>query len=419
MKCKTYCLFTFLLLLVHSSNAQWNKYQFRREISSNKKEWNKISVPEELFEKIKANGSDLRVMGITSKQDTLEIPYLFKSNSTIDPDEEHRFQLINPVSNSQGYFYTFELPQVEHINKIDLHFKQQNFDWKVKLEGSNNQTEWYTIVEEYRVMSIKNEHVNYLFSTLFFNRTKYRYYRLSIPAMEVKPELLSAKLISNHHSESAYVNRTLSSTKIHHDKALKRTIVSVDLKYKVPVSKLAFSVKNRADYYRPIIISYVSDSVRIKNRWNYFYTEVYRGTLSSLEKAIFKFDNCITGKIRIEILNGDNQFLNIDSLSVAGWEYIVIPRITEPANYFLLYGNKDAESPSYDLNYFEDKVPADLNELTLGEEVLNTLSMTPTLKNSILNKWWLWLVVGSIVLTMVVFTWRMINEKNKLTHDDV
>lgn len=409
----------FLVLHVLSSDAQWNRYQFRREISSNKNEWNKIRIKEEMFEKINPNGSDIRVMGITSQQDTIEIPYLFKINTIVDSTEELSFQLINQVSNLQGYFYTFELPVVRYMNKMELRFKQQNFDWKVKLEGSNNQSEWYTLLEEYRMMSIKNEHVNYLFSTLFFNRTKYRYYRLSIPAMDQKPELLSAKLISNHRSEGAYVNRTLSSTKIHHDKTHKRTIVSVDLKYKVPISKIAFSVKNSIDYYRPLIISYVSDSVRIKNRWNYFYTEVYRGTLSSLEKASFQFETCIAKKMRIEILNGDNQVLTLDSFSLAGFEYHVISRLTLSANYFLLYGNKEAQSPSYDLNYFEDKVPAELEELTLGRELGNTLKEAPHLIDTVLNKWWLWLVVGSIVLTMVFFTWRMMNEKSKLTQDDV
>ena len=46
--------------------------------------------------------------------------------------------------------------------QIKLSFKQENFDWKVKLEGSNDNKVWFTVVTDYRILAIKNSNTDIL-----------------------------------------------------------------------------------------------------------------------------------------------------------------------------------------------------------------------------------------------------------------
>src|SRR5690606_40823506 len=59
--------------------------------------------------------------------------------------------------NESGYFFTFEMPAREPINQLYLQFKEKNFDWKIRLEGSHDQQEWFTIADDYRIVSISNQ----------------------------------------------------------------------------------------------------------------------------------------------------------------------------------------------------------------------------------------------------------------------
>jgi len=113
------------------------------------------------------------------------------------------FKTINTTRNEKGYYYTFEVPTNESINQIKLDFFQKNFDWSIKLEGSQNQQEWFTITDDYRILSIYNELTDYQFTKLSFPDSKYRYFRLLIKSKE-EPNLKLVKIFLNNFEEGKY-----------------------------------------------------------------------------------------------------------------------------------------------------------------------------------------------------------------------
>ena len=76
--------------------------------------------------------------------------------------------------------------------------------------------------------------------------------------------------------------------------------------------------------------------------------------------------NCICQNLKIIIYNQDNQALSIDSIQVKGYIHEIVARFTEPANYFLTYGNEKAVKASYDIERFTDKIPDTLKALKLA-----------------------------------------------------
>ena len=73
---------------------------------------------------------------------------------------------------------------------MELDFNQQNYDWRLKVEGSADNKEWFEMVDDYRILSFKNGFSNYQFNKVSFPDSKYAYYRLKIK------ELMSNKIIS-------------------------------------------------------------------------------------------------------------------------------------------------------------------------------------------------------------------------------
>ena len=171
-------LFPLLLLVLPSlAYTQMDTYKYKRELSGVKDQWHQIQLPNAIFKHLQKEVGDIRIYGITPKNDTIEVPYIWstKPHSTISID----FKTINTSRTKAGHFITFEIPISKSINEIALDFNETDFDWKAQLEGSQDQKNWYTILEDYRIVAIKNDLENYQFTTLNFTDSKYQFYRLT------------------------------------------------------------------------------------------------------------------------------------------------------------------------------------------------------------------------------------------------
>lgn len=126
---------------------------------------------------MKNDFSDIRVYGVTAK-DTIEAPYVLQLSTAQGIEDEIKFELINSSFNKDGYYYSYQVLLNTAINKIKLAFKNTNFDWRVQLEGSQEQNKWFTILDNYRILSIQNDKTSYNFSDLNFPNSKFKFYHL-------------------------------------------------------------------------------------------------------------------------------------------------------------------------------------------------------------------------------------------------
>jgi len=389
--------------------AEEVKHNFKREISGIDSEWHKLVLPDDIYGKISADLSDLRIIGITAKGDTIEAPYLLRVLEDRVVTEEIPFKIINESHNNQGSFFTFETNSPEAINLINLDFDEKNFDWQLKLEGSQNQQKWFTILEDYRILSIKNELTDFSFTKLTFPDSKYKFYRLFIESSK-KPDLIKAylqkQIVTNGVFHACAINEMVNEGKTKQQ----QTEILLELEIPLPVSRVKLEVNNKFDYYRPITIKYMADSLKSDNGWKYIYRNLTSGTLNSFEESEFKFKNRTIKKLKIIINNHDNQPLDIETIQVKGYRHELIARFTEPAEYLLIYGNEKLTQPIYDIAHFQDKIPADLKELVLGEEEIvehDSNEKTALFK----NKLWLWGIMILMILLLGFVSVRMIRER--------
>ena len=393
------CCFSFVL-------GQIQKYDYKREITGITDTWHKIILPDDLFGKVRNDLNDIRIYGITEK-DTLEAPYILKTLSGSTQWIDIPFRLINQSHNASVYYFTFKMSRDNIINQINLNFNNRNFDWLVDLQGSQNQHQWYTIIENYRILSLQNELIQYAFSTLKIPDSHYKYYRLSVISSE-KPLLSSAKIYDLKVIEGEYREYPVKAKKIHTNDKYKQTIIDISLPMPVPVTFLKLSVSDKIDYYRPVNIQYLSDSVKTEKGWRYNYGSLASGTLSSLEDNEYKFNQRITNKLKIVIQNHDNQPLNIKTVTVKGFVHELVARFNKPAEYYLVYGNKRAYKPAYDIINFQKNIPGELNTLTLGKEEEIRHSELPIIGPLFKNKLWLWAIMLIIISVLGWFSIRML-----------
>lgn len=387
--------------------AQLKEYDTQIPLTTPTDNWHTVNLPNSVFSQVKDDFSDIRLYGTTEK-DTVEVPFVLRSSGPTGTKEELEFQLINSTSNANGYFYSYSVPVDKPINEIKLSFENENFDWKVDLEGSQDQNQWFTILEDYRIVSIKNGQTNYTFSDLTFPEAKYAYFRIHIKGDD-KPKLESSSIILNKVLPGTYVTYPTTETTISQDG--KATLIEIDLKKRLPISYLKVNIIDDYEYYRSMNVSYVSDSVETEKGWKYTYRNLFSSTLTSLEKSKFTFSSTLLNKLKIRVENYDNPALKIGTIDTKGFSYELLGRFTEPANYYLVYGNKNAYAPRYDLQQTGFKLPSEAPTLVVGKE--EKIDKPVVLKQAPLfeNKWWLWGIMGVIILVLGGATLKMMKEK--------
>jgi hypothetical protein len=404
-------LLLYVLLFVCSvSIGQINQYGYRRELTGIEDQWHKVILPDEIFEKVMPGLSDIRIFGITEKKDTIEAAYILQPATEKIVLKDVPFKLINQSKNARGYYYTFAIRANNSINQIRVDFDQQNFDWRLTLEGSQDQQEWFSIVEDYRILSIKNELTDFKFTDVVFQDSKYTYFRMNINSAG-KPGLIAAKLSLIDSIDGSYRKYKLKLAEVSESKQNKQTIIAVDLKSVVPVCWLKIYVKGAFDYYRPITIEYITDSIKAQKGWVYNYNTLSSGMLSSFGNNVFAFNSTMLKKLKIIIENRDNKPLQIDSIAAKGNVYSLICRFTEPATYYLTYGNVLASRPDYDIDHFTDMIPKQLKTLQLGNEQLTGEKITSKTGPLFQNKMWLWAIMTLIIVLLGWFSLSLMKKK--------
>lgn len=408
----SWIFFALILLLFNVTNlfSQNSAYQFKREISGINAEWHLLNLPNEVFGKIRPDFSDIRILGVTPENDTVEAPYLVERTADETSEKELVSMKFNATHNEKGYFFTFEMPKEDIANQIVVHFGQKNFDWKIKVEGSQNQNEWFTVVEDYRILSIQNAQTNYAFTNIFFPDAKYRFFRLSINSSE-KPNLLSGYVKQSVSRAGEYRSYSIKNFTNEIDKTAKQTILKMELPTAVPVSYLKFAVANKIDFYRPLKIEYLADSQKTEKGYFYNYALIANGTLSSFEKNELKFASTLCKKLKITIENADNEPLKIDSIWAKGTPEKIIARFNKKATYFLLYGNATASAPNYDIAVFQNKIPANLTEVSFGNELNINGKEEKKVEPLFQNKNWLWAIMAVIIAVLGWFSFKMLSSK--------
>jgi len=399
----------FLCLFEQKAKAQYQDYTYIREVETNNSLWNEILLPMEMFDHLRHDYADIRLYTITNT-DTIEEPYLLEILESKKELKRLNYKIINQVKDEQSYYYTFALDSIQNVNEVILNFGVKNFDTRITLYGSDDNSKWYTIKENQRILSILNPSVNYAFTNLTFPTVRYKYLKMEVKgSQDLK---LQAPSITYDITRLVGLNRCeTESFSIKNDQRNKKTILTWTTKHLSPVSTIQIKLKDDIDYIRSIRMYYATDSTYSSDGMKYHYRELFHGTISSFEPSIYHFSPTILKHLKVEIINDDNQALTIDEIKVQANSIRLKTRISNQGHHQLLYGNQLAHFPRYDIEKFQNKIPKNLTIASLGLESLNPANIkedSPVIKPVFENKFWLWGLMGLIIVLLGWYTLKML-----------
>ncbi|MGP1501045.1 DUF3999 family protein [Bergeyella cardium] len=406
-------IFGGFILLFANGTAQ-TKISYKRKINAKQNSWNYFRIPDNLYEKAEPSLADLRIYRIRQK-DSLEVPYLISGIWGTEAQTDEYFEILNKTKTDKGYYFTLQREDNQsEISEINLSFDNKNFDWRIDLEGSNDQKEWFGILENYRVLSIQNSKTDFSFENLIFEKTRYKYYRILVKTNE-KPLLSEAAFQNDDVLKYQKFNvHKIQNFKVKNDKKSKTSTAVFSLKNSLPIHSFRIKVENKNDFYRPISI-YAIDTIATEKGKLAEYSGIADGTLSSLKGADLKsYKEVLAKQMMIVIDNGDNPPLKISEIEVKTYENGIVFKAEKSGDYILTYGNQQIiDRPNYDIETFEEKISREKKDtVSLSNEMIVKQADNRS-KPLMESDYWLSGIMIVLILFLGYFSYKMIAKKSE------
>lgn len=403
-------LFSFLMPI--SVIAQIEGYSFKRQLNKIEKEnYYTLLLSPEVIARSKSNLSDIRIYNIADK-DTSEVPYLMNWMGSNIKEVSIPFELINDTYNEKCCSYvTLKFPKKQTINQIKLNVSDSNFDKSLKIEGSNDNKQWFTIKEHLRIVRFRNSSEDYSYTTLNFNGSEFTYFRIKFdddgsPRINVT----AAYAFENQLIEGKYNELKILGKKQTENKKEKISEVIVDFPYSYLVNYITIKSNSKNDFYRNINIYGSNGTIKTGKgdleNWYMINTTVF----SSIENNIIFCNNSKTKKLKIEIINYDNEPIVLDEIKAFAEQCQLVANLPQSENLYLAYGKENDNAPNYDLIHFKDKIPNELSNVDYGSEQVKIISINKP-DQIIKSKVWLWVVMGVVLVIIGYFALSMLKKE--------
>lgn len=400
------------ILVSSSCFAQIEGYSFKRPLHKVEKEgYYAIPLLPEVTARSKSNLADIRLYNIKAS-DTTEVPYLLEWMGTTIKEEAIPFELINDTYNEKCCSYvTLKFPKKQNINQIKLTVADANFDKSLKIEGSNDNKQWFTIREHLRIVGFQNANESYSYTTLNFQNTEYSYFRIKFDDDgSSRISVTEAYAFENQLIPGNYSELKIEGKKQTENKKEKTSEIIVDFPFTYLINYITIKSNSKTDFYRNINVygsngTYKTGKGEMEN-WYMINTSVF----SSLEDNVINCSNSKTKKLKIEIINYDDEPIELSEIKAFSEQCRLIANLPVSDNVYLTYGKENDNSPNYDLVHFKDKIPKELSNVDYGAEQVKIISINKP-EQLIENKMWLWIVMGVVIAIIGYFALSMLKKE--------
>ena len=364
----------------------------------------KIALTPTLRAVANSDFSDLRIYN-TNKQQT---PYFIQENvyktviaAFIPVDKK----ITNTKTETE---VTISNPDKKIFHAFTFQLSNADVQKRCKIEGSDNNEEWYVISEKIYLNLSENTTEGFNYYNINFPSIDYKHIRLVINDSLSAP--IHIKDIGHFKYEESSNELKYQSLDYKYSIAQKgkATLIHITADRAYEINKLSLNVDNPKLYSRTATI-YTVDSLAKKPRKQIIETI----QINSKTTNIFKNLNIKQKDFWIAIDNKDNQPLSIIEVDFYQKEKYMVADLKPNERYSIVAGDKKLKKPSYDLVNFTDDIAYNLPLLKVENE--NTIT---TEKPSIIQKeksfyekaWFMWLCIGVVAVIILFFTLSLLKK---------
>ncbi|TPE43860.1 DUF3999 domain-containing protein [Pontibacter mangrovi] len=407
-----------LLILVawyNVANAQ--QYTWQAPVATpTQSGYQSILLSPEVIGRLRPDLSDLRLYDASGQ----EVPYLLRAEQPAQYKRLFKNYDILSYTHRQGCCSELLIsnPEKRKINNISLLIGNADVRKEVKLSGSDNRKDWYVLKEHDILHAINNHESTAEAKLLDFPLSDYRYFRLQLNDSASAPlNILQAGYYDTHTEAGKYTDIPVQELTRRDSAAAKSTYIRLRFAQPVYPDRLEFTISSPQLYLReghiqmhPAEPTHRRRSKRRQQRER--QQQIVPFILNSNAPAVVDLPRQKIQELTIIIRNADNRPLEIASIRPLQLNRYMVADLSPEQAYTLRFGDPKASAPTYELQYFQDSISANLPVLlTNAPEPLQKTGKQEG--STTTSKILIWLAIGIVVIGLALMTVRMLNEMNR------
>ena len=359
-----------------------------------------ISISPELSGYLNVDFSDLRILDDKGNF----VPFVVKND--LPKANTISYQQLAIISNenvdSGRTVLIVENHGKEKIADFLIRIKNASVSRTIDLSGSDDKMHWFSIDENISLVRMVSEEDDNYPLNLEFPLSSYRYFKLTIYNGKNNPlNIISvSKYLGDKPIEKRKFIDNPSLKFVQKDSIGHASTITVFNPNLYHISHVQMKMHGPPFFKREVLMMAAGQTL-------------YEGNINS--DSVFQYDIPVfkDSVWSIKIMNGDNPPLKMDSITTGQDIQKIVSYLEADKNYTLELTNRQASYPQYDLQNFSDSIGYQVPELNIGKIETNAKENSKLIEKPLLHTYWIWIVIGLVLLVLVYFTWKLTTEVGK------
>jgi len=349
--------------------------------------------------------SDIRIVNETGKW----IPHLLRIPNTTAKNSA--FQTL-PIIKKENYATFTELVvknEKSNIDNLSLTFKNTAVERFGILTGSDDMTNWFSINDSILIKPVTVTNKNTTAFNIDFPLSNYQFYKLIVNNKDKAP--LNILGVQTNANQAAHSLTSLENppTIIQQKDSGKYSFIKVTQPAAFHFNSLVLTITG-SKYFNRSVDVYVPTTVN--NSFSHPGNLLQSFTISNNSALECKLPLTKATVFYLVINNQDNLPLRITNVKTLNSLQFATAYLEKGQAYQLIMDNEKAVFPDYDLNNIS--VDSTINLPAVGIGNITLLQQNDIAKNTFNNQSLLWIAIVAAGLVLAFFTYKLVNDMNKV-----
>lgn len=299
------------------------------------------------------------------------------------------------------------------INNIQLIIKNADAWREASLLGSDDKKQWYAIKDHFVLQASVNTSATQQLEVVGFPWSNYEFYLLKIKDSVNAPlNILKAGYYETELSSGNYTSLAVKTT-VTDSASQKKTYVKLQLSGTQFVDKIEFNVSGAKYYRRNATLFEKRSHIPKKGKRTEYYRPVHSFELTSSRTTIIEPNELRGHEFLVEIENQDNPPLSISSIQVFQLNRYLTAWLSSDLNYTMKFGAQKLNAPVYDLAFFKDSIPDQIELIQPGNVKMIARAEAATSKSLFSNKNIIWIAIIVVMIVLAFMSAKLVREASK------
>lgn len=382
-----------------------------------------ILLPTELGARCQTNYQDLRLFDSQGK----EIPYLLRRDQAQTVTEVFQPLTIRKTGQENGVqFLEIENPTKTKLNQLLVQVANADAERLLRISGSQDGKNWFVVRDGFYFSALDLSAEDVIFKAIDFPPSSYAFFKIEIKLGNSKQALNIVSVGQRNQQSHYYAPKTISGVTFSRKDSAKHTRIEIRLNPANQIDRLRWVISSPAMYQRKASILWNEE---IKTPYETMPSQsmkIKRGPLQSNHDMLFTMHSeqpailnlnpeFLRKKINtliIDIDNQDNEVLRMDSVFAEQFSTRIVAQLQANKQYVVYCGDSLLPAPSYDLVYFQNKIPASLTALVAGPVMTKTANL-PGEYSKASDRKLVWIAGGILCLILLALSAQMLRSMRK------